>query len=125
MTCETIQEIRILRGSTKVYRLTVTDDDDELVNLTGARVVMTVRNQAGGVQLFAKDSNVGIAQVEILVQSGVTLGMADIKVGPSDTAAATPGNYVYDVWVILPSGARHAAIRPSLFYIEQAITELP
>lgn len=122
-------ELRIVRGETRTLRLVVTDEDGEFVDLTGAIVYFRVKTavSAADPALIEKDSGT-VAEIEILTPQATTgnKGRADIKLVPSDTSALTaPQTYVYDAWVVLASGARHPVVKPSKFYLERAVTELP
>lgn len=120
-------EISMIRGDTLTLRLTVTDDDSELFDLTGSTLHFRVKQKVTDADpaLIIKSSALA-TEIEILLpQTDITKkGRADIKLGPSDTDSLTPGNYVYDVWIVLSTGAEHVVIKPSRFRIEQAVTEL-
>lgn len=118
-------EVEIVRGTSKNFELLVSDENGDPVDLTGARVISTVRCELGDDKVsIQKDSSVGATQAEILTQSGDTLGKALIKFSPSDTQNLDPGEYVFDVWVILSSGARHIVVGPSPFIIKRGVTVL-
>lgn len=114
--------IEIIRGSTKNYELHVVDEEDEDVNLTGARVLMTVKcEETDTDQLIQKDSDDGVAEVDI---NKPLEGKALIKLGPSDTQTLDVGEYIFDVWVVLASGARHPVVLPSPFIVVAGVTVL-
>lgn len=118
-------EIEIYRGTSKNFELTVCDDSGDPVNLTGARIIATVKCDVYDDKIsIQKDSQVGPAEIEILTQSGDTLGQALIKFVPSDTQTLDPGEYVFDVWVVLSSGARHIVVGPDPFIIKRGVTVL-
>lgn len=115
-------EIEIIRGSTKTYELEVVDDHEEPVNLTGARVVFTVKcSLSDPAPLIQKDSAVGVAEVDI---TEPRLGKAEIKMVPSDTRSLDPGEYIFDVWVVLSSGARNPVVGPATFTVKAGVTVL-
>lgn len=99
--------IRIAQRAAVNYTLTVNEVtvDNEGVqtsvaafNLTGATVVFTVASRANAA-LIVKSSTVS-AQLEILTQSGATLGQATLKFIGADTASLVVGTpYFYDCWV--------------------------
>lgn len=118
-------EIEIVRGTSKNFELTVCDDAGDPVDLTGARVIATVKCDLYDDKIsIQKDSANGAAEIEILAQSGDTLGQALIKFTPSDTQNLDPGEYIFDVWVILSSGARHIVVGPALFVVKRGVTVL-
>lgn len=120
-------EINMIRGDTLTLRLTVTDDDGELFDLTGSTLHFRVKDKVTDADpADIIKSSASAAEIEILTpQTDITnKGRADIKLTPADTESLAPGNYVYDVWIVLPSTAEHVVIKPSKFRIEQAVTEL-
>jgi len=121
----TENEIEIVRGTSKNFELSVCDDAGAFVDLTGARLIATVKCDLREDRIsIQKDSQVGPAEIEIYTQTGDTLGKALIKFAPSDTQNLDPGEYIFDVWVILSSGARHIVVGPDPFIIERGVTVL-
>ncbi len=114
----------IIRGSSKTLVLTVKDKNKELVDLTDSKVLFTIkRNIEDSVGAVRKTTDVA-AEAILLPQSGSTLGQAHIFLSPSDTSGLEPArDYVYDVWVELPSGKRHAVILPSQLDLRRSVTE--
>jgi hypothetical protein len=118
-------QIEIVRGTSKNFELLVCDEHGDPVDLTGSRVIATVKCDIEDINpSIMKDSNVGAAEVEILTQSGDDLGKALIKFVPSDTQTLDPGEYIFDVWVVLTSGARHIVVGPNPFIIKRGVTVL-
>lgn len=118
-------EVEIIRGTSKNFELLVCDDHGDPVDLTGSRIIATVKCDIETERIsIQKDSQVGPAEIEILTQSGDTLGQALIKFAPSDTQNLDPGEYIFDVWVILSSGARHIVVGPDPFIIKRGVTVL-
>lgn len=114
----------IYAGSSKTLRVTVYDDDSALLDLTGSTVYFTVRQSIGAATTEITKTSATVSEIEILTQSGTTLGQADIKLVPGDTSALTIGLHFYDVWIELAGGERHVVIPPSDFRILQPITVL-
>ena len=71
--------------------------------------------------LIQKDSANGPGEVEL---TDPTEGKAEIKFSPSDTTTMTVGEYLFDVWVVLASGARSPVILPSPFFVKTGVTVL-
>ena len=125
MSCGALrQDLSMTKGSSKTLRLTVYGEDGELLNLTGATLYFTVKNSTLVTTLFAKVSS-NPAQIEILTQSGLTLGQADVKVVPSDTSASAAATYTYDAWAVLSSGKRYQIIPNSSFVLTSPVTVIP
>ncbi len=118
------QDVQIIRGVSKTFRLTVTDDASDRVDLTGSTVYFRVKQTIDDATTEIAKSSAIPAEVTLLAQSGSTLGQADIFLQPGDTSALPVGKHVYDVWLELSSGKRHAVVRPANFRIERAVTEI-
>lgn len=115
-------EVEIYRGSSKTYELEVVDGEEHAVDLTGARVVLTVKcDVMDPAPLIQKDSQVGATQIDITHPKE---GLAEIKFVPSDTQTMDAGEYVFDVWVVLSSGTRGPVILPSPFKVVAGVTVL-
>jgi len=86
------------RGDTQVYRLILKKEDGTPVDLTGSSVWFTIKR------------NVKDLDTEAIVQKKVdnhvdpSNGITEIKLEPSDTNTATPGQYVYDFQLVKPNG---------------------
>lgn len=112
-------DIDFKSGESRTFRVTITDETNTLVDLTGATVKMTVvDNVDTPTTTIAKTGT-------ILTQSGDTLGQADIDFIPSDTSGLARGEYFYDIRVLLASGEIHTAVCPSSFFIVKTITTFP
>jgi hypothetical protein len=114
--------IEIIRGSTKTFELEVHDENNEYVDLTGGRVIFTVKCDIGDTApKIQKDSLAGATQVDITVPKE---GKAEIKLVPSDTQTLNLGEYVFDVWVVLASGSRNPVVGPAPFMVLPGVTVL-
>lgn len=115
--------VDVVRGTSRTLSLTVSDSHGDAVDLTGSRVVFTVKCRASEVdpEIF-KDSANGALEVAI---TGPTLGQAEVYIQPADTHNLTVGKYVFDVWVILVSGERHLVVGPGEFNVKQGVTLIP
>lgn len=115
-------QIEIYRGASKTYELEVLDADNHPVDLTSARIVLSVKcDLADPSPRIQKDSDVGATQIDI---TEPTLGKAEIKFVPSDTQTMDVGEYTFDVWVVLASGTRGPVILPSPFRVLAGVTVL-
>jgi hypothetical protein len=114
--------VEVSRGASLTLELSVVDEDDAVQDLTGARVLFTVKLnvQPGLAPLMQKDST-DITQIELVAPR---LGMVRIYLGPSDTRLV-PRAYLFDVWVILATGRRYAVIRQAPLRVLPSLTEVP
>lgn len=113
--------LTIFRGSSKTLALKVKNAEGDAVDLTGARIVFTVKCRISDVDnLIQKDSDNGATEIEI---TDAVLGCAEIKLGPTDTLIDA-GKYVFDVWVVLASGEKHLIVGPSDLVIAAGVTVL-
>lgn len=114
--------ITMTAGTSKTFGLTVNDCDGNPVDITGARIIFTVKGCVDDTQpIIQKDSNNPLE----IVLTQPRLGQAQIYLQPADTQNLDPGEYVFDVWVILPSGKRYQVITPTPFIIKAGVTYLP
>lgn len=114
--------IVITRGSSKTLELTVTDEKGKLADLTGARVYFTVKvGPLDERPLFQKVST-DTAQAEITLPRE---GKARIYIVPADTQYLDPHEYVFDVWVVYPSGKRYQVVKSSVFEVQPGVGYIP
>jgi hypothetical protein len=112
--------VQVIRGTSKTFELTVTNESGVGVNLTGGRVLMSVKRDISDRNaLIFKDSLAGPSQIEMTTPLA---GKAKIFLDPSDTQTLDVREYVFDVWVILSSGKRYAVVAPSVFEIVAGVT---
>lgn len=112
----------ITRGTSKTFQITVTDGSNRAVDLTGSRVLFSVKQAlADSRPLIQKDSNFGS---QILI-TNPRCGIAQIYVTPADTQFLDPEDYLYDVWVVLTGGNRYAVIPTSIFQVQPGVTLIP
>ena len=120
MSCQDTQDLCLLQGASKTYLLEVVDDIGAVVDLTGATITFTMKQNIGGVTILTKTSAV-ITEIEILDQVTNT-GQAKIFLQPSDTSAlSTAAVYTYDIWVDLASGNSYAVVPPSCFLLMPSV----
>ena len=113
--------LTVYRGTNKTFVLTVTDGDAKPVNLTGARIVFTVKSRIEDqVPLLQKTSD---SAAQILITTAAS-GLAEIYLLPADTARMAVRPYVFDVLVQLSNGKRYVVIPPSTFDLQATVTVL-
>jgi hypothetical protein len=116
---ELIGPVRVYAGDTTTLRLTITDDADARVDLTGAELELEVKQALGGADPALISKSVG-AGITLLDQTDtVTRGQADIELTSADTAQA-PGLYWLDVVVAL-AGARVHVVAPREFTVAAVV----
>lgn len=121
-------DIRFVRGETCRVRLTVRDQDGQPVDLTGAALYVTVRPVVAGRSISASPAVIELASpadITIAAQAGGTLGQATATFAAAATATRAPGAYVWDAWVVLGSGDRHAVVEPSRLTLIERSTTIP
>ena len=114
MAAEQTQDLCVYEDETVTILLEVFDEDDELLNLTDARVLFVTWDPVTDDPSFSKDSDVGPSEVDILDQI-TNKGQAKIFIEPSDITAKKVDRY--NIWVDLVSGEQHLVVRPSRFEI--------
>lgn len=117
--------IEIVRGSSRILEVAVTDLDNNAVDITGGRIVMSLKEDVDdpdSAVLFVKDST---DATEATIVSG-PLGTARVFLGPADTHNLEPGReYVYDIWLVQVSGDRFSVVGPAVFKVLDSVTRIP
>ena len=117
-------DLRKVRGSTIALRLTVKDQDGQAVDLTGATAHLRVRPDPKAAPVITKSSPAsGIVLAS--PQTGATKGQCTATIGPADTAALEPGDYVWDAWIVTAGGDRHAVVSPSKLTLLREVSTIP
>jgi len=119
--------LTVVRGSDRTFRLLVTDNDGNPVDLTGATLYFTVKDglSATAITILTKTS---ASSAQIAIQNQLvpaTKGMALIYLVPTDTATQAPGQYYYDAWLKTVDGKKVDLLPPSTFEIRAAVTTVP
>lgn len=107
-------EIEIFRGDHHNVELQVVDKNGIPVNITGARLRMTIASRPVSMQ---KDSNNGIGEVEFTIPAS---GEAIIKYVPVDTATKEIGSYKFDVEMQL--GGKTSTLLVGFFKLKEDVT---
>jgi hypothetical protein len=115
--------LEIVRGTTRTLRLEVTDADGVPYDITGARVVMSVKYDVlDPLPLIQKWTDDPLQAA--LIQPKV--GVAEIYILPADTQNLDSNvDYLFDVWLITLSGERFVVVPPSLFRVKDTVTRIP
>ncbi len=114
MSCQDRQvDLTLMQGASRSLDWKILDATGEPVPLTDAVIIMTVRQTIGGDLTFLK-SSVDPLQIEILPQTGDTVGCVVIYILGADTSALpTTSPHVYDIWVDLSDGNSYDFVPPS------------
>jgi hypothetical protein len=117
--------LQIIRGASKTFTLTVQDSDTEApVDLTGARIVLSVKGlDTDATPKIVKDTQLGATSIEVV--GNPLAGVAAIHFVPGDTWGLAPGEYPFDCWVILADTRRVPVIPQSTLTIQDSITRIP
>lgn len=111
----------LVRGTSKTLELVITDADGKAVDITGAKIVMSVKAAATDAAPLIQKSSDSITQAEVTVPRE---GKARIYLVPADTQTLAIKSYVFDVWLVLVSGKRFAVVPPSTFEVQAGVTLL-
>lgn len=117
-----VNAVSVIRGSSKTLELTVTDDTDKVVDLTGATLYFSVKTLIEDSHPLFQKRSTNVSEIEITKPRD---GVARIYLSPADTQTLDPKEYVFDVWVVLASGKRYPVIEPSVFVVRPGVTILP
>lgn len=119
--------LAVVRGATQSYTLSVTTEDGAPEDLTGARLLCTVKARRDEEQpVVRKDSQVSSAHPAFTTTpQGLRSGQAALNLYPEDTHTLDPGLYVYDLWVFFGDGRRVPVIPDSTLEVLDSITQVP
>lgn len=102
-----IGPINVYRGDQATFRLTVTDDEDARVDITGATIELQVKTAKGDADPATIAKSVG-SGITLLAQTGDTEGQADAVLLSADTDIAPGLRYLSVVIVI--AGVRQTLV---------------
>lgn len=121
MSCDR-QNKEIIRGTSVTFTVTVTDQNDDALDLTGASAHCWVKTSASAETPVIAKSSGNPGEIDILVPE--TDGQLEINFDPVDTQSLDAGTYYYDVLVQLATGERYVVVKPSKFIVEAGIVDL-
>ena len=114
--------IVIIRGTSKTLQVTVYNPDGTAANITGAKLVLSVKTS-----LY--DDLPTVQKVTTVPSQAVITkpreGLVEFYFEPRDTQGLMPMEYIFDVWLILPTGERYAVVPPSTLTVQPSVTYLP
>lgn len=107
------------RGQAKTLGLTVVDGQGKPYNLTGATVIMTVKESAESQNVLIRKTSETPTQAII---TSPREGLAQIFLMPSDTKNLSIKQYVFDVWVVTADGKPYPVVEESILELKPSIT---
>lgn len=116
--------LEMTRGTSKTIMLTITDEDGEAFDITGGRLVLSVKQEVSdGVHaLIVKTTD----DLEEAVIADPRAGEVEIYIKPGDTQNLIPdAEYFFDVWLVLPSEERFNVVPPTSFKVKDSVTRIP
>lgn len=114
--------ISLVRGSSKTVLLTILKPDGCPYDLTGGRLVLTIKEFNCADQPLLQKLTSDPAQGAITKPRE---GIAEFYFKPVDTNGLTPKGYSFDVWLITASNDRYVLVPESTFLVTQGVTYLP
>lgn len=112
-----------VKGESRTLDIIITDGDDKPIDITGATVIFTVKADFDDQFPLIRKTTANVSEGVITAPRA---GKARIFVTPADTFNLdTDFDYMYDVWVILSTTARHAVIPPSVFRVTDSVARIP
>ncbi len=117
--------IEVVRGATQTYTVTVTDEAGKIFDLTGSRLVFSVKGDVSDRTVLVLKTTDGVSPGITYPSSNPRLGVAKVTLLPADTEKLPEGDYVYDFWAQLPTGERYVLVRPSLLRVLPRVTVFP
>lgn len=91
------------KGDTKKYDLTFKDSNGDAIDITGATVYLSVKDE--------QNSSVNLFQVVTTTHTSPTTGQTEIEVEPADTASLELGNYWYDIQITTSSSEKYTVLK--------------
>lgn len=110
------QNFEMHKGDTRTVTVTVTDDDDQAVNLTGATVKWAVANTPTSATLISKQT--GGSGISITNATG---GVFVITLVPADTSSLSARTYYHEAQVTDAAGVVSTVLIGKLKLIEDLI----
>lgn len=129
----TAQTISIRKGENQTLKITVSDKDDNAVDLTGYEAQFTVKESEGdATEVFNKRTSglSGGADTQVLLDpdQSTNPGVVRVFILPTDTSSLDCETLRYDFWVrntnVSPN-TDHSVIDPNQFEVKNTVTVLP
>ena len=114
--------VSIIRGTTKTLQIAVNNPDATATNLTGGKLVLTVKTSLYDDLPLIQKLTTDPAQAVITKPRE---GLAEFYFEPRDTQGLSPQQYIFDIWFITATGDRYAVVAPTAFIVTAGVTYLP
>jgi hypothetical protein len=112
----------LTRGANKTLQLMVTNPDMTATNLTGSRLILSVKTD-----LY--DELPLIQKLTTIPSQGALTkpreGLAEFYFVPADTLGLTPRTYLYDVWLITADNEQFPVVNNSSMVLQAGVSYLP
>jgi hypothetical protein len=111
--------INLYAGETRTIEFSVADLAGRIQDLTGCRLVLTVREDLRDpTPLFMKSTS---DPTQGLITNYAN-GLVTFFFVPQDTQSLRAAQYFYDIWVLLPNGERYIVVQPAVFEVKGTAT---
>jgi len=117
-----VNVLEVYRGANKTVQLQITDETGRVLNLTGAKVIFSVKESVSDPRPFIVKTTDDPTQIDVMDVKG---GVVQIYLLPRDTQNRPIQQYVFDVWVLLSNGDQFPVIPPSTLDLLPAVSTLP
>lgn len=116
-----LNEIRLVRGQTKVFQAKVKTKAGRKANLQDVSVFMSIQKQAGSPVLVTK-STPKSSGIEVTNPAD---GEITVTLSTYDTDSLNPGTYRYDLWVEFPGDppVRHPVVKFAELRVVDSVTQ--
>lgn len=109
-----LNTLRVIRHETKVFDVTIKDQDGRAVKLADARLIMSIG--APGAVVLVVETGSGIEVTD------AANGKARVTLSAAQTASLAVGTLRYDLWSELPGPIRHPVIRSADLVVSDGVT---
>jgi hypothetical protein len=103
------------RGDHKTFELSVKDSDNVAVNITGATLTFSVKNDPNDPTALISKSTAVVTEIALTTPVN---GLAEIYLLPADTRDLEAGTYVYDVQIVTAASKKHTLVRANLILLD-------
>lgn len=118
--------VQMVRGARRQFTITVRDQNNALVDLTGATPYFTVAKKLDATTTEIDLNGTGDpTQCFLLTQAGATLGQYRVILLPADTNSLKSQLYRYDSWVEFSATDRQPVICDEDFDLKGSVTQFP
>lgn len=101
--------ISVYQGDDKTFRLAITDENDDVIDLTSSSLVFTVTDWRGNFQFSKSSENSG--EIDIIDAPG---GIADIILLPADTSGLLTQKFIHYIKYTNPAGKIYTILQGQL-----------